>query len=69
MGGAGAPSHLFMPFGLANAAQTFQRLMDSLFRSFPTTTTSKNVYSGFRIKIYIDDCTVYTLFGIKMIGW
>jgi hypothetical protein len=34
---------LYMPFGISNAAQTFQRLMDSLFRDFPL------------IFIYLDD--------------
>jgi hypothetical protein len=37
---------LFMPFGLANAGQTFQQLMDSLFHSFPF------------IFIYLDDILV-----------
>ena len=27
--------YLFMPFGLRNAAQTFQRFMDSLFKHLP----------------------------------
>jgi RNase H-like domain found in reverse transcriptase/Reverse transcriptase (RNA-dependent DNA polymerase)/Integrase zinc binding domain/Integrase core domain len=39
---------LFMPFGLANAAQTFQRLMDSLFRSFPF------------MFIYLDDILIFS---------
>jgi hypothetical protein len=38
-----------MPFGLKNAAQTFQRLMDSLFRNFPFTF------------IYLDDTLVFSL--------
>ncbi len=37
---------LFMTFGLSNAAQTFQRLMDSLFRDFPF------------IFIYLDDMLI-----------
>jgi hypothetical protein len=36
---------LFMPFGLTNDGQTFQRLMDSLFRS---------------IFIYLDDILVFS---------
>jgi cleavage and polyadenylation specificity factor subunit 1 len=39
---------LFMPFGLANAAQTFQRLMDSLFRSFPF------------VFVYLDDLLIFS---------
>jgi hypothetical protein len=39
---------LFMPFGLTNAGQTFQRLMDSLFRSFPFSF------------IYLDDILVFS---------
>jgi hypothetical protein len=38
----------FMPFGLKNAAQTFQRLMDTLFRSFPF------------LFIYLDDLLVFS---------
>jgi hypothetical protein len=38
---------LFMPFGLANAAQTFQRLMDSLFHSFPF------------VFVYLDDLLIF----------
>jgi hypothetical protein len=38
---------LYMPFGLSNAAQTFQRLMDSLFRDFPF------------IFIYLDDMLIF----------
>ena len=39
---------LFMPFGLMNAAQTFQRLMDSLFRPFPF------------LFIYLDDFLIFS---------
>ena len=39
---------LFMPFGLANAAQTFKRLMDSLFRSFPF------------VFVYLDDLLIFS---------
>jgi hypothetical protein len=39
---------LFMPFGLKNAAQTFQRLMDSLFRIIPF------------IFIYLDDILIFS---------
>jgi hypothetical protein len=39
---------LFMPFGLKNAAQTFQRLMDSLFRTIPF------------IFIYLDDILIFS---------
>jgi hypothetical protein len=38
----------FMPFGLKNAAQTFQHLMDTLFRSFPF------------LFIYLDDLLVFS---------
>jgi hypothetical protein len=38
----------YMPFGLRNAAQTFQRLMDSLFRTFPFTFT------------YLDDILIFS---------
>jgi hypothetical protein len=38
----------FMPFGLKNAAQTFQRLMDTLFRSFPF------------LFIYLDDLLIFS---------
>uniref|UniRef100_A0A5S6Q0Y3 RNA-directed DNA polymerase n=1 Tax=Trichuris muris TaxID=70415 RepID=A0A5S6Q0Y3_TRIMR len=37
-----------MPFGLRNAAQTFQRLMDSVFRGLP------------RVFVYIDDILVFS---------
>jgi hypothetical protein len=39
---------LHMPFGLSNAAQTFQRLMDSLFRDFPF------------VFIYLDDMLIFS---------
>jgi Reverse transcriptase (RNA-dependent DNA polymerase) len=39
---------LFMPFGLKNAAQTFQRLMDSLFQNIPF------------IFIYLDDILIFS---------
>jgi hypothetical protein len=39
---------LFMPFGLKNAAQTFQRLMDSLFHTIPF------------IFIYLDDILIFS---------
>jgi Reverse transcriptase (RNA-dependent DNA polymerase) len=39
---------IFMPFGLKNAAQTFQRLMDSLFRTIPF------------IFIYLDDILIFS---------
>ncbi|MFO0000593.1 MAG: reverse transcriptase family protein, partial [bacterium] len=39
---------LYMPFGLSNAAQTFQRLMDSLFRDFPF------------VFIYLDDMLIFS---------
>jgi hypothetical protein len=39
---------LYMPFGLANAAQTFQRLMDSIFRSFPF------------MFVYLDDILIFS---------
>jgi hypothetical protein len=39
---------LYMPFGLANAAQTFQRLMDSQFRSIPF------------MFIYLDDILIFS---------
>jgi hypothetical protein len=39
---------LYMPFGLSNAAQTFQRLMDSLFRDFPF------------LFIYLDDMLIFS---------
>jgi hypothetical protein len=38
--------YLFMPFGLKNAAQTFQRLMDRLFRHLPF------------VFVYLDDILV-----------
>ncbi len=47
---------LFMPFGLTNAGQTFQRLMDSLFRSFPFTF------------IYLDDIFVCSHSQAKHLG-
>jgi hypothetical protein len=37
-----------MPFVLSNAAQTFQRLMDSLFRDFPF------------IFVYLDDMLIFS---------
>jgi hypothetical protein len=39
---------LYMPFGLSNAAQTFQRLMDSLLSDFPF------------IFIYLDDMLIFS---------
>ncbi len=39
---------LYMPFRLSNAAQTFQRLMDSLFRDFPF------------IFVYLDDMLIFS---------
>jgi hypothetical protein len=39
---------LYMSFGLSNAAQTFQRLMDSLYRDFPF------------IFIYLDDMLIFS---------
>jgi hypothetical protein len=39
---------LYMPFGLSNAAQTFQRLMDSLFHDFPF------------VFIYLDDMLIFS---------
>jgi hypothetical protein len=42
----GLVEFLYMPFGLSNAAQTFQRLMDSLFRDFPF------------VFIYLDDMLI-----------
>jgi hypothetical protein len=39
---------LYMPFGLSDAAQIFQRLMDSLFREFPF------------IFIYLDDMLIFS---------
>lgn len=38
----------FMPFGLKNAAQTFQRLMDTIFQSCPF------------IFIYLDDILIFS---------
>jgi hypothetical protein len=47
---------LFMPFGLTNAGQTYQRLMDSLFRSFPFTF------------IYLDDIFVFSHSQANILG-
>ena len=38
--------YLFMPFGLKNAAQTFQRLMDRKFRHLPF------------LSVYLDDILI-----------
>jgi len=40
--------YIYMPFGLKNAAQTFQRLMDSLLRHFPF------------VFVYLDDLLVFS---------
>ena len=40
--------YIYMPFGLKNAAQTFQRLMDSLLRHFPF------------VFVYLDDLLIFS---------